>query len=961
MDPLSALGIAAAVVQFVDFGQRLLSETWQVYRSASGKDLELYELSLISKDLEQISQSIRNAIDGQKSGALDGSHDADSLLLHVCGECDAIAGEINKVLPQIDESFQAQLKNGQKVLSPLSPLKAKSISIGDAFRRALKTIWKGTELDDLKSRFVNVRQQVMMAVTMSMWYTSRDNRGWEMQFSKKLDTVIEILHQAVEKTVNLGPGRPIKTKDDSDNLVLNLALEDPNHPRFPKKDVNAAHAGRGDGIGPIEPEAIHSVLKSRVGQEIINRLWNREWKPETSILSSFPQHSPFSREDLTLTIRDDLSFPFMVNREEAIVESFQTTYNWVFSRQPLPSSTGEPMWSSLPKWLESSSQFPYWITGKPGAGKSTVMKHIANHPELDRYLSPWAQGVPIQKTKYYAWKPGMTLGKSEEGLMRALLYQTIRDNPTLAPYICPRRWALFHMLRDLDLKDLPPWSDWELRESFSRLLRISKRKMRLMMFIDGLDEFEVAPLKLCSLIQEIAQHKTIKVCVASRSWPQFSDAFADSRGMQMHLLTHYDIRTYVFGHFKGIRAFQECNSLYQNGGDRLLDQVVSKANGVFLWTAIVTQTIYQSLIEGASLPQLQAILDKMPPEIESLYDAIYLTIPTRLLPEVSVMLQMHLSACPPVDWMTLWISDEARGARVSINIDALDEDQIYRTLKRRLSARTRGLLDAVKSTETVDFLHRTAAEWIKQPKVWKQFQSASPPYFDPYMCLLRAEIIKMENLRSEVFPGSHEFWLRITTSLLYASAVNVEVVPVKILVEAVDQLHQAASGCLSSDLSSLTDTQWPTYQQVDPHSHNYLHNSFHGLTVQFAILPYIHHKLETSSSTFHAVPSKNSKPLLEQAIFGFKRYSTNEIISRTEGLKVATARQLETTEYLLTQGIRQSGIASLIVEAEAFARITGSECDLRYYKDVRTLLQFHKALEDGKRQYVKGKMRKWFH
>ncbi|KAM0347336.1 hypothetical protein ACHAPU_004855 [Fusarium lateritium] len=467
MDPLSALGIAAAVVQFVDFGQRLLSETWQVYRSTSGKDLELHELSLVSKDLAQISQSIKNAVNARKSGVSGVSQDADSLLLRVCGECDAIARDINKALPQIDKSFKAQLTNLQNISSPLLPLEDKSISIGDAFRRALMTTWKGRELDDLKARLGNVREQIIMAVTLSMWHTSRDNRGWEIQFSEKLDTMIEMLHKALEKTVDLGPGRSLKREEDSDSLVLNLAFDDPNWSRSRllegKEDGNAAHAGRGDGIGSIEPDTIHSVLKSRVAQEIITRLWKREWKPEASILSSFPQHAPFSREELTFAIRDDLFFSSMVNREEAIVAAFQTTYNWVFSRQPPPSSIGEPMWSSLPNWLENSSKFPYWITGKPGSGKSTVMKHIANHPELDSYLSTWAQGIPIQKAKYYAWKPGMGLGRSEEGLMRTLLYQTIRDHPKLAPDICPRRWALFHMLRELHLTDLPPWSDWELR------------------------------------------------------------------------------------------------------------------------------------------------------------------------------------------------------------------------------------------------------------------------------------------------------------------------------------------------------------------------------------------------------------------------------------------------------------------------------------------------------------------
>jgi hypothetical protein len=50
----------------------------------------------------------------------------------------------------------------------------------------------------------------------------------------------------------------------------------------------------------------------------------------------------------------------------------------------------------------------------------------------------------------------------------------------------------------------------------------------------------------------------------------------------MHLLTHDDIKANLFGHFKGVRAFLELNSLYKNKDDQLLSQVVSKPHGVFL-------------------------------------------------------------------------------------------------------------------------------------------------------------------------------------------------------------------------------------------------------------------------------------------------------------------------------------------------------------------------------------------
>ncbi|KAF5016984.1 hypothetical protein F66182_11162, partial [Fusarium sp. NRRL 66182] len=432
MDPLSALGVAAAVVQFVDFGQRLLSETWHIYRDAAGRDMELSELSTVSQDLSQVAQAVRDTI-AQQESPQSVSQNADTLLLDVCRECDIISREIENILPQIDASFKMQLESGNQsgIASFLKKDDESKLSIGDAFRKALKSLWKGREVDDLKTRLNKIQLQMMTAATMSIWLNSRDRKGWEMQFSNKLDTMIETLNHALEKTVDRGPGRVLIK---SEKLSMNEAIDtrfDTRLDRFmpikeSKDGGGTSHEGlqkgRGDGIGLIEPRAIESIRNSRVAEEIINRLWARDWKPDSHILSTFPQESSASADDVKSTIIESLRFNAMRNREEAIAPAFQSTYRWVFSRTPSSSSTGELMWSSLPDWLESDSQVPYWITGKPGAGKSTVMKYIANHPAIDRYVSKWAAGYPMYKIKYYAWKPGLDLGKSEQGLLRTLLH-----------------------------------------------------------------------------------------------------------------------------------------------------------------------------------------------------------------------------------------------------------------------------------------------------------------------------------------------------------------------------------------------------------------------------------------------------------------------------------------------------------------------------------------------------------
>jgi hypothetical protein len=60
IDPMSALSIAAGVVQFVDFGKNLLSASYEIYRSPSGETSEEVELSTIAKDLTALITQIKD-------------------------------------------------------------------------------------------------------------------------------------------------------------------------------------------------------------------------------------------------------------------------------------------------------------------------------------------------------------------------------------------------------------------------------------------------------------------------------------------------------------------------------------------------------------------------------------------------------------------------------------------------------------------------------------------------------------------------------------------------------------------------------------------------------------------------------------------------------------------------------------------------------------------------------------
>jgi len=89
------------------------------------------------------------------------------------------------------------------------------------------------------------------------------------------------------------------------------------------------------------------------------------------------------------------------------------TFEWIFE-QPRGGESGVPSWSSFTEWLEGDSKELYWITGKPGAGKSTLVKFILRNPKLQNSLMLWADDKPLLVLHFYLWNPGSDLQRSHE-------------------------------------------------------------------------------------------------------------------------------------------------------------------------------------------------------------------------------------------------------------------------------------------------------------------------------------------------------------------------------------------------------------------------------------------------------------------------------------------------------------------------------------------------------------------
>jgi hypothetical protein len=85
-----------------------------------------------------------------------------------------------------------------------------------------------------------------------------------------------------------------------------------------------------------------------------------------------------------------------------------------------------------------------------------------------------------------------------------------------------------------------------LRTKMLEDVRIILQDSTVCFFIDGLDEFAGSPEELLLLIQQLRSlGPHVKLCMASRPWNVFRDAFGQEANLRVEDLTYNDIKTFV--------------------------------------------------------------------------------------------------------------------------------------------------------------------------------------------------------------------------------------------------------------------------------------------------------------------------------------------------------------------------------------------------------------------------------
>ena len=141
-------------------------------------------------------------------------------------------------------------------------------------------------------------------------------------------------------------------------------------------------------------------------------------------------------------IINSLFFPDISSRQEQVGDQFggiDNSYDWIFddprtlrldSSDGHPPQKQSPRWNDFASWLRSGHEV-YWINGKAGSGKSTLMNHICTHSRTLELLREWGVNRRLLTPTFFFWNAGSRLQKSIDGLLRSLVYQMLKECPEL--------------------------------------------------------------------------------------------------------------------------------------------------------------------------------------------------------------------------------------------------------------------------------------------------------------------------------------------------------------------------------------------------------------------------------------------------------------------------------------------------------------------------------------------------
>ncbi|KAK4033680.1 hypothetical protein C8A01DRAFT_39872 [Parachaetomium inaequale] len=420
--------------------------------------------------------------------------------------------------------------------------------------------------------------------------------------------------------------------------------------------------------------------------------------PSISASVSLPQDvrstSKLSQQELACL--KTLSFTGMASRQQTIQEAQIDTCRWFLD------SNIFKCWHSRADVKVDAGLL--WVKGKPGSGKSTIMKHTVHWMERTEHNHATVAA-------FYFNARGEYLEKTPLGLFRSILHQIcVQDSTVRAEFL-----SLYEeRLRKTTPGDEWSWAELELQAFMRRIFRDCKPR-RSFLFIDALEECELQTVReVVYFLAKVAKSAVesglcLNICLSSRHYPTIS--VPNCLEIVVETGNGPDIAAYIRDRFS-FAPSSEASSVA-----KLQSTITEKAAGVFLWVVLVVDHLLRDIDSGQSMSKLAERLKQVPRTMEELYTERCRSLSTEERDFSVPLIQWVLfgdesfkrHGFPEAAVLAAHFS--ASGVQLQNAVGDNISPKHERTV-RRIKDASRGLIEYNTADKKVQFIHETAREFF---------------------------------------------------------------------------------------------------------------------------------------------------------------------------------------------------------------------------------------------------------
>lgn len=144
MDPVTAVGLAASILQFIDFSWSLVQGSYEIYRSEAGTTPENAHIRNVILDLRQVTEDMDSDIKGQTKH--------EKALRKLAQKCQDLSSKLAKILEE---------------------LKMKGDTRWESLRIKWKSMRKEKDVAIIEKRLIEYRAEIMLRLNLMIWYVGR--------------------------------------------------------------------------------------------------------------------------------------------------------------------------------------------------------------------------------------------------------------------------------------------------------------------------------------------------------------------------------------------------------------------------------------------------------------------------------------------------------------------------------------------------------------------------------------------------------------------------------------------------------------------------------------------------------------------------------------------------------------------------------------------------------------------